>query len=67
MLFRSKIYRVEGANSTIVATDIASVSIVMNLVATPFIDFEVIGIPDGRGTENGIEVVIYPRLLRIGG
>lgn len=63
----NKIYRVEGANSTIVATDIASVSIVMNLVATPFIDFEVIGIPDGRGTENGIEVVIYPRLLRIGG
>lgn len=62
-----KVYRVEGANSTVVATDIASVNIVMDLDAIPFIDFEVIGIPDGRGTENEIDVVIYPRLLTIGG
>lgn len=62
-----KVYRVQGASSTVVATDISSVSIIMDTVSTPFIDFEVIGIPDGRGTENEIDVVIYPRLLTIGG
>lgn len=67
-----KVYRVQGASSTVVATDISSVSIFMdtviiNTVSTPFIDFEVIGIPDGRGTENEIDILIYPRLLKTGG
>lgn len=62
-----KVYRVEGASITVVATDIASVSIEMNTVATPFIDFEVDGVPYGRGTLNEIDVVIYPRLLKTGG
>lgn len=63
----NKVYRVEGVNSTVVAADIESVDIVMDLTTTPRIIFKVDGVLDGRGTLNEVDVVIYPRLLTTGG
>lgn len=62
-----KIYRIVGVDSKIIASDIDDVVINFDLDDIPHFDFYVKALLDGRGTLNEVSIVIYPRLLTLGG
>lgn len=62
-----KVYRTESGVTSTVALEIENVDITLDTSSNPFIFIEIIGKPDGRGSQNEIEVIIYLRLLNVGG
>ena len=62
-----RVYRTQNAITSTVATDINDVSITLNTSGHPSLHFVVEGMPDGRETENRVEVKIYLRVLTEGG
>ena len=64
---QGKVYRTQNAITSTVASDIDDVNITLNTLGHPSLHFIVVGIPDGRGTVNEVDVQIYLRILTEGG
>lgn len=62
-----KIYRTLNGVTTEIAVDIEDVNITLDTTSNPFIQINIIGKPDGRGTINEVDLKVFLRLLHEGG
>lgn len=62
-----KVYKIVNSVTSTVALDIQNVDVTLDTSSNPFILISVLGKPDGRSDQNEIEVIVYLRLLNVGG